>query len=63
MVCFNLEVTFGFRLRNRGLWILPGLGVLSVLILGGASGEQLASISNTTNDQNQTNALVNCGGP
>lgn len=49
MVCFNLDVTFGFRLRNRGLWILPGLGVLSVLILGGASGDQFVLLNAALN--------------
>ena len=49
MVCFNLDVTFGFRLRNRGLWILPGLGVLSVLILGGSSGDQFVLLNAALN--------------
>jgi hypothetical protein len=49
MVCFNLDVTFGFRLRNRGLWILPGLGVLSILILGGPTGDQFVLLDAALN--------------
>ena len=49
MVCFNLEVTFGFRLRNRGLWILPGLGALSILVLNGGSGDRFVLLDAALN--------------